>query len=110
MATESGSVGKFVAGMLAGVALTGLYVRFGYKLPGILGLGKKLSANAIVSTAVTPVTAPVLTVAAGVISSPKVQHRISGGLDKTLYKITEKVTTANGNTLETDVFLRVEER
>ena len=51
MATDSGSIGKFLVGMLAGVALTGLYVRFGYKLPGILGLGKKLSENAIVTTA-----------------------------------------------------------
>ncbi len=68
------------------------------------------TVSAIVSTAVTPTTDPVLTVAAGAISTPVVQHRISGGLDGTLYKITEKITTANGNTLEADVFLRVEER
>lgn len=68
------------------------------------------TVDTIVSTVVSPVTVPVLTVAGGVISSPKVQHRISAGLDGTLYKITEIVTTTNGNTLETDVFLRVEER
>lgn len=63
-------------------------------------------------TAVTSVTTAQagLTIGAPVLSTPKVQVRLSGGTDTILYKLTAIVTTANGNTLETDVFLRVEER
>ncbi len=68
------------------------------------------SISAIVSTTVTPTTVPALSVAAGAISSPKTQHRISAGLDGALYKVTEKITTTNGDSLETDVLLRVEDR
>lgn len=51
-----------------------------------------------------------LTIGSPAFTSPKVQVRISSGTDKTLYKITAIVVTTNGDTLETDVFLRVEER
>ncbi len=63
-------------------------------------------------TAVTSVTTAQagLTIGVPTFSTPLVQVRISGGTDGILYKITAIVTTANGNTLETDVFLRVEER
>ncbi len=63
-------------------------------------------------TGVTSVTTAQagLTIGAPALSTPLVQVRISGGTDGILYKITALVTTANGNTLETDVFLRVEER
>jgi hypothetical protein len=67
------------------------------------------TVSAIASTTVSPVTVPPLSVAAGSVATPKTQHRISAGLDGTLYKITEVVTTADGDTLETDVRLRVED-
>lgn len=51
-----------------------------------------------------------LTIGAASISTPKIQIRISGGTSPVLYKITAIVTTANGDTLETDVLLRTEDR
>jgi hypothetical protein len=63
----------------------------------------------IVSTTVSPVTVPALSVAAGAVATPKTQHRISAGLDGTLYTITEKITTTGGDALETEARLRVED-
>ena len=51
-----------------------------------------------------------LTIGSPVLSTPKVQVRISSGTTGTPYKVTAIVVTVNGNTLETDVVLRVEER
>lgn len=48
-----------------------------------------------------------LTIGAASIASPKIQVRISSGTDGTLYKITAIVVTSNGDTLETDVLLRL---
>lgn len=42
---------KFIVGVLFGVVLTYLYVRFGYQLPGVARLPATLSAEAIVATA-----------------------------------------------------------
>ncbi len=71
----------------------------------------KLVTGDTISSVTSVATAQAgLTIGAPLLSSPKVQVRISGGTDGTLYKITAIVVTSNGNTLETDVFLRVEDR
>ena len=63
-------------------------------------------------TSVTSVTTAQvgLTIASPSFASPLVQVRISRGTDGTLYKITAIIVTTDGDTLETDVFLRLEER
>ena len=49
---NSGSLTKFFLGVGVGVTMSFVYVRFGISgLPGILGLGQKLTENAVVSTA-----------------------------------------------------------
>ena len=50
-----------------------------------------------------------LTIAAASITSPKIQSRISGGVDGTLYVITAIVTTTGLDTLELVARLRVED-
>ncbi len=71
----------------------------------------KLAAGDTISSVTSVATAQSgLVIGAPALSSPKVQVRISSGNSGTLYKITAIVITANGNTLETDVLLRVEER
>ena len=51
-----------------------------------------------------------LVIGSPAFTTPKVQVRISEGTDGTLYKITAIIVSTVGDTLETDVFLRVEER
>ena len=71
----------------------------------------KLAAGDTISSVTSVTTAQSgLTIGAPTLSTTKVQVRISSGTSGTLYKITAIVFTANGNTLETDVYLRVEER
>ena len=50
------------------------------------------------------------TIGSPAFSGQKVQVRLSAGIDGTLYKITAIIISVAGNTKETDVFLRVEER
>ncbi len=50
-----------------------------------------------------------LTIGGASIASPKIQSRISSGVDGTLYVITAIVTTAGGDTLELVARLRVED-
>ncbi len=42
---------KFLLGMITGMVLTFLYVRFGFEMPGPLGLEQKLISRAVVTTA-----------------------------------------------------------
>lgn len=71
----------------------------------LLATGDTLSSVTSVATAQAG-----LTIGSPSLATPKVQVRISSGTDGTLYKLTAIVVTTNGDTLETDVFLRVEER
>ena len=49
--SEESAVWKFVCGLVTGVVLTFLYVRFGIQAPGAIGLGQKLTTEAVVKTA-----------------------------------------------------------
>ena len=71
----------------------------------LLATGDTLTGTPTVTTAQSG-----LTIAAPSLSTPKVQVRLSSGTDGTLYKLTVKSSTANGDTLETDIYLRVEDR
>lgn len=48
---DGGSPGRFIVGVLLGVATTAMYVKFDEKLPGFLQLGSKVNSAAIVTTA-----------------------------------------------------------
>lgn len=50
-----------------------------------------------------------LTTGTPIFAGKLVQNRISGGVTDTLYKITVRVTTSDGNTLEGDAHLFVKE-
>ena len=70
-----------------------------------------LAASDTISAVTSVTAAPTgLTVGTPTFSDKVVQVRLSAGTDLTLYKITAIVTTALGNTKETDVYLRVEDR
>lgn len=71
----------------------------------LLATGDTITSVTSVSTAQNG-----LTIASPSFVSPKVQVRISSGTSGTLYKLTAIVVTTDGDTLETDVYLRVEER
>lgn len=51
MEKESNPLWKLLGGVVFGVVLTWLYVRFGFELPGIARLGQKVAAEAVVTTA-----------------------------------------------------------
>ena len=70
-----------------------------------------LASGDTIASVTSVTTAQVgLTIALPSFASPLVQVRISSGTDGTLYKITAIIVTTDGDTLETDVFLRLEER
>lgn len=50
-----------------------------------------------------------LTISAPAIADPRVRFWISGGVDKTSYKVTVKTTTADGRVLEDEVKIKVKD-
>ena len=71
----------------------------------LLAIGNSLTGAATVTT-----TQNGLTIGAPVLATPLVQVRLSSGTDGTLYKLTVKCSTSDGDDLETDIYLRVEDR
>ena len=55
---ESDRVLRFLFGLVCGVVLTILYVRFGFPLPGLIGLEQQLISKSVVKTAETDLLNP----------------------------------------------------
>ncbi len=70
-----------------------------------LATGDTITAVTSVSTAQAG-----LTIGAPTFTTTAAQARISSGTTLVLYKITAIVTTVGGDTLELDIYLRVEDR